>query len=162
MNERSKRIAYWVTLFVLIIVVLPVIAAAATTLTGPLDGRGQVGSAFLALVEHPKGPMQVLQKALIPLLGFVSLPVLWRWHGGYALGIIGVCMAGVIATLILWFRLNDIVLAADLWQNSANTGLNGVTFLPALTDYSKLVVGLLVADILAVFGIKGIELLKGP
>ena len=129
--------AYWVVVALLCIVLFPVVAAAIASMTGPLKGSSFIGSLLLKLIEHSSGPMSILQKAVIPILGLVTIPVLWRQKGRFALGLLILCFIGLISTLWMWVELSDVDKAADLWQESNSSQLTGTTFPAAMNSYMK-------------------------
>lgn len=161
MDDTQKRVAYWVVVALLCIVLAPVVAAAILYFAGPLNGSSQVGSLLLTLIEYPSGPMSIVQRAVIPLLGVVTIPVLWRQQGRFAVALLILLFVGLLATLWVWVQLANVDNAADLWQDSASTRLNGKTFPGAMEAYMKSIAGLIVVDILIIFGLKGAELIFG-
>ena len=160
MESLRKLWAFRVVLALLLALLFPIIAANIALALGELQGNRFAGRILLALIEYPDGPASIIQKLLIPILGLVSLPVLWREKGRYAAVLIICCLIGMALTLILWVHLSDPANAADLWQES-NTGLNGRTFGPAMHAYMKSVMIVLGVDLLMVFGLKALEWLKG-
>lgn len=160
-DDTPKKVAYWVVVALLGLAILPVIAFALMDIAGQVKGSEKVGGLLLTLIGDPSGPMSVVQKSAIPLLGVITLPILWREKGRFAIGLIILCFLGLICTLYSWSQLTDVDKAADLWQDSHSTRLDGMTFPAAMTSYMKSITWLLIVDIAGVFGLKGIERLLG-
>lgn len=160
MNSAAKRWAFGAALILIVITLFPVIAANVTLVFGRLKGDGFAGGLLLALMANTDGPASIIQKAIIPILGLIGAVALWREKGRYAGALIVLCLAGVLLTQILWFHLSDRTAAADLWQESSGP-LNGTTFPDAMNTYLKWVTIGLIAVMLEVLGVKGLQWLRG-
>jgi hypothetical protein len=156
MESALKRWAFWVVVFLLTLILLPVVSASVALLLGSLNGSVFPGNMLLTLIEISDGPTAILQGLFTVIFGLIGMATLWHEDTKYAAILILLCLAGIVLTCIMWIHLSNPDAAADLWQEASGP-LNGETFPPALHAYMKSLLIGLGADLIGIFGLKGVE-----